>query len=144
MNDRDSRPIGADLARHVGVDDDPARIARAVVTTLREIDQALSPIIGKRGVAALYTRCVHLLAATHPWLAGLHEPAPTAMNLDALGEVLARQDSGVANEAGDALLQKFRDLLTSLLGPSLTNRLLADLPASSLTSTPPQDSHHDD
>ncbi|TXH34301.1 MAG: hypothetical protein E6Q92_13075 [Burkholderiaceae bacterium] len=49
------------------------RVADAAVTAWRELDAALSPIIGQRGVAALYQRSLYLTRIDYPWLAGVHQ-----------------------------------------------------------------------
>ena len=104
-------------------DANAAQIADAMVATWHEIDAALTPIIGSKAVVALYKRSLHLTAKTHPWLAGTHEGAQ-ALDLAALKPVVAQQSSAEAALGSRALLQTFNQLLGSLIGPSLTERLL--------------------
>jgi len=139
MESQESRRIAAPLAHRVGEDADAAQIAEAVVATWQEVDAALTPIIGQRGVAALYKRSLYLTGAAQPWLAGTHKGVPTAMDLAALKSVLAQQSSANAAAGGGALLQTFYELLTSLVGPSLTERLLRPVWANSLSGRPAQD-----
>ena len=103
---------------------DAARIAEAVVSTWQDIDAALGPVIGKGGVAALYGRSLHLSASSHPWLAGLHDGDGSSMDLAVLQSALAQQDGAVAVAGGLAILQTFNELLASLVGASLSDRLL--------------------
>ena len=103
---------------------DAARIAEVVVSTWQDIDAALGPVIGKGGVAALYGRSLYLSASSHPWLGGLHAGDGSPMDLAALQSILAQQDAAAATAAGLAVLQTFHGLLASLVGPSLTERLL--------------------
>jgi hypothetical protein len=110
-----------------------------MVATWKEIDAGLAPIIGPRGVAALYKRSLYLTGGAHPWLAGLHEGTPTTMDLAALKSVIAQQSSADAAVGGNALLQTFHQLLASLVGPSLTERLLRPVWADSSTAAPAQD-----
>jgi hypothetical protein len=138
MESQESRRIAAPLAHRVAQDADAAQIAEAAVSIWQEIDAALTPIIGQRGVAALYRRSLYITGATHPWLAGTHEGVPTAMDLAALKSALAQQNSAAA-VGGGALLQTFHELLASLVGPSLTERLLRSVWANSSSGPPAQD-----
>lgn len=103
---------------------DAAQAADAMVATCQKIDAALIPIIGHRGVAALYGRSLHLVAATHPWLAAAHAGVEAPMDLAVLKSVLARQSGAGAAAGGRALVRTFLDLLATLIGRSLTERLL--------------------
>jgi hypothetical protein len=130
----------APLAHRVAEDADAAQIARAVVATWQAIDAALAPIIGTQGVAALYKRSLSLTAALHPWLADMPAGVQATMNLEALEAVFAQQGSGDAVVGGNALLQTFHQLLGSLVGPSLTERLLRSVwAADSSHGAPAQD-----
>ncbi|MHB8745950.1 MAG: hypothetical protein ACYC7I_05380 [Gammaproteobacteria bacterium] len=101
-----------------------ARIADTTVSMWRDIDAVLSPIIGQRGVLALYKRSLYLARANHPGLAAVHESALQAGEFAALQTALLHQTSSNAAAASGALLQTFFDLLTNLFGKSLTERLL--------------------
>ena len=102
----------------------PARIAAEPAAAWRDIDDALTPIIGKRGVAALYGRSVHLACRAHPWLASAEAGAPSAMDLGLLASLLSSQTAAEAAAAGGRLLHALHELLTALIGASLTERLL--------------------
>lgn len=131
--------IAAPLAHRVGPAADAAQIAAAVFAIWEEIDDALTPILGPRGVAALYQRSLHLAAVAHPGLAARDESDPPAIGPAALKRALARQGSAIAAVAGNAFLQTFHDLLASLIGPSLTERLLLAAWENTLGRPPPQD-----
>ena len=131
--------LPASPARRVGADASAAQVAAAAVATWQEIDAALAPIVGPRGVAALYRRSLHLTSAAHPWLAGASAGLHDAIDLAALDVVLARQDSASAAAGGDALLQTFHDLLATLVGASLTERLLRSVWANTSSGSPAQD-----
>jgi hypothetical protein len=118
--------IHAALSTRAGDDAISERVAAAVVTTWQDIERALDPIIGHRGVAALYRRSLYLTADKYPWLMGAHDGADTPMNLDALHGLLERQDAVEAAAAGSALFRTFGELLASLIGSSLADRLLSD------------------
>ena len=132
----EGRPITAPLAYRVPPGADAAQIASAVVGLWHEIDDALTPIVGAGGVVALYQRSLHLTASNHPWLAVKANGGEPA-NLQTL---LARQSPADAAAGGSAFLHTFHTLLVSLVGPSLTERLLRPVWASPSSGPPPQDS----
>ena len=103
---------------------DPQAVADAAVAVWGAIDAALSPVIGPRGSAALYKRSLHLARAHHPWLAAAYEGAAHPGDYGALRLALSRQTAVVAAQAHEALMTTFQELLASLIGPSLTARLL--------------------
>jgi hypothetical protein len=102
-------------------------VADAVAAVWREVDRALHPIIGHRGVHALHVRSLELAAARYPWLAAGHAGALAAIDASALRAALAQQSPEQALAAANALLRGFRDLFTSLIGASLTERLLGSV-----------------
>jgi hypothetical protein len=101
-----------------------------------EIDRELTPIIGVRGVAALHGRSLFLASRQHPWLRdanGAQHGVQLAMDLEALERCISAQSSDAARAGSAELLQTFDDLLASMVGPALSERLLrrlADAPAS--------------
>jgi hypothetical protein len=100
------------------------RIAESAIATWHDIDAALGPVIGQRGVSRLYKRCLNLKRTDYPWLAAVEEAFPGAGEFDALQRALSQQPSAVAAAASAALLQTFYNLLTKLIGVSLTTQLL--------------------
>jgi len=120
----ESAEISAFLAGAVSDGASSRQVAEMVASAFRDIDQALTPIIGQRGVAALYKRSMHLASQTHPWLRRPREGVHPAMDVAALTTDLALRTAAAAAAAGGQLLQTFCDLLTSLIGASLTERLL--------------------
>lgn len=139
MESQESGRIAAPLANRVGTDANAAQIADAMVATWQEIDAALTPIVGSKGVVALYRRSLYLTGAAHPWLAGTHEGTQAAIDLAALKSAVAQQSSADAALGGNALLQTFYQLLGSLVGPSLTERLLRSVWEHSSSGPPAQD-----
>lgn len=123
----------------MGKDADAAQLADAIVSIWQEIDDALGPIIGQRGVAALHRRSLHLTSPAYPWLAGTHESIQTAIDLAALKIVFAQQSGADAAAGAGALLQTFYELLATLVGPSLTVRLLGSVWTNFSSGTPAQD-----
>ena len=114
-----------------------ARLADAAVSQWQAIDAALAPIIGNLGVAALYHRSLFLSFKAHPWLD--HERSPDVLDLPALRALLAGRDAADVSEASATLLRTFMDLLASLVGAPLAERLLGPLWAQSPDGTAAQD-----
>jgi hypothetical protein len=137
---QEGNQIRAALASRAAHGEDATQIADAIVSTWQLIDIALTPIIAQQGVAALYKRSLYLTVPAHSWLAGTHEGIQSTMDLALLKSVLVRQSSADAAACGGALLQTFYELLTSLVGLSLTERLLRSVWANSLSGTSAQDS----
>ena len=119
---------------------DAVQVSDAMVATLHAIHAALAPIIGSGGVAALYRRSLFLTAASHPWLAGLHEDVQATFDPAALKALMARQSGAEARAGGHALLQTIYQVLASLIGASLTERLLRSVWTDSFGLSPAQDS----
>ena len=99
-------------------------IADAVVSTWQSVDAALAPMIGGRGVAALYVRSLHLVRNAHPWLAAAHQDPHTQMDLELLRAAVAQQEGASAAAGAGAHLQSLSELLGSLIGTSLAGQLL--------------------
>lgn len=103
---------------------DARQVADAAVAVWEAIDAAMGPIVGQRGIAALYQRSLHLAGADHPWMAAAYEGALEPGDFSALRAALSRQTGSNAAAAHDATLQIFQDLLDNLIGRTLTQRLL--------------------
>ena len=99
-------------------------VEEGAVTVWLSVRAALEPIIGPRGVAALYSRSVHLTSAEHPWLAEVPSSPSSAMDLPALRASLERRDVPDGSAACIALISTFCGTLASLVGDSLVERLL--------------------
>lgn len=112
------------LAPKAAAGADAPQIALEAVAVWARMDAALSPVIGKRGVAALYKRSLHLTCPAFPWLTVAYEGALEPGDFASLRLALEQQAAGDAAVAHDAALQAFHDLLVNLIGASLTERLL--------------------
>ena len=128
--------LGADVDGSV----DPGAIANAVSAKLGEIETALVPLIGVRGVAALYKRSLFLALPAHPWLAATYDDVRHQMTLDTLRAALQDQARDTAIAGCQALLDTLEHLMVSLVGPSLTERLLYSTPAATALPHSLQDS----
>jgi hypothetical protein len=139
MHSNESDGIAALLTGTILGGTSSSRVAEAVASAFQSIDEALAPIIGKRGVAALYKRTVHLAGGTHSWLAAMKEGVPTAMDVAVLKAALERQTAAEAVAAGTLLLQTIHELLTTLIGPLLTEQLLRPVWATFLSGPSAKD-----
>ena len=109
--------------------------ALAVNAWWHAVSDSLAPMLGLRGVSALYQRTVHLAAGTHPFLAS----AEGELDLPALQALLAQQPESAITAAGATLASTLSSLLEGLVGPSLTQRLLHDVQAPTTAGNPAQD-----
>ena len=132
--------MAASLSNRAGADLSAANLSVVVAVVCGEIAAALAPIIGHRGVAALYKRSLYVLGPAHPGLAPLHEGVQASMDLNALTAAIARLDDAAAFAGSVALLQSFHELLASLVGSSLTERLLDAVWDTPARTTSAQDS----
>lgn len=133
------RQIAASLAHHAGSAATASQIADATVAVWQAIDSALAPIIGQRGVAALYKRSLHLNRTLHPCLNAALETTEPLLGLVSLQAAMAQQSAEGASAIGGELLQTFHELLTTLVGPSLTERLLRSVWTDFMSGPPGQD-----
>jgi hypothetical protein len=99
--------------------------AEATAATWREVAVQLTPVIGARGLDVLFNRALHQTSAAFPWLALAVDRGGSASPLPSLMSCLAGQQTSSATEASYTLLLTFTELLASLIGESLTTRLLA-------------------
>ncbi len=111
-----------------------------MTSTWRAIDAALAPIIGTLGVAALYKRSVQVTTATHPSLTALESTFHGVINPAELSSALRQHHLASVAAGGDALLQTFCDLLDSLVGHALAERLLDPVWEHLQSGIPAQDS----
>lgn len=135
----ESRQIVASLAQRVGPDADSAGIAQAIISTLQDMDTALTPIIGQQGVAALFRRSLHLYVGHQACLVGSGDRVLACQAPAALKSLLIEQSEADALFFGEVLLMTYYELLTTLIGPSLTARLLRDVWKPSLSDTSAQE-----
>lgn len=134
----------APLAGRLPAEASVAQVADAIAEVWNGLDAALHPIIGHGGVAVLYNRSVTIAAAVHPWLPAKPGGALAAIDQAALRVALTGQDVAEATAAGIAHFNAFRELLASLIGASLTERLLQSTWNPTSGTTPVQDTAHDE
>lgn len=112
------------FAREAAQAADASRVAEMAVAIWMDVGIALSPIIGQPGVDALLKRSLHLARDAYPCLAIVGKDTARPDLLAALQSSLSKQTSEDAVAANLGLLQSFQNLLTSLIGLSLSERLL--------------------
>jgi hypothetical protein len=112
------------LAQRSGNDSDTGAVAGAAVITWNQMAAELVPVIGVRGVDVLFNRALNLTSATFPWLTTVREHVDGAARLSDFRAHLEGQEAAVAVDAASALLAKFIELLSALIGEGLTERLL--------------------
>jgi len=93
----------------------------------RDVERQLAPIIGPRGLAALYGRSLYLTSRDFSWIGRPSDGVPATLDLNALHGALASQSRVLGAQGGTALLQTFHMLLVSMVGGALTERLLHDV-----------------
>jgi hypothetical protein len=129
--------IQASLSKRAAAGWDSGSIASLIVSVWRDIDAALAPIIGHRGVGALFHRTVHLVRHDYPWLAAANESMADPIDFTSLHASLSQRTSANVVAANGALLQKFLEQLSSMIGESLTERLLRAVVDTHSTGAPP-------
>ena len=124
MERQASRAALASLQNRVSDGADVAQVADMVVTAWQRTAFILKPIIGERGMSALYQRSLYVSGREYEWLRPCYQGIQGAMDLTSLKAALALQQCDVAVQGGAALFTAFYDLLASLVGEALTTRLL--------------------
>lgn len=116
------------------------QVADAASATWSNINGALSPIIGQHGVAALFKRSLHLQQINYPPLMAVRNSNILPGELTAeLHTFLAQQTNANAWLINSAILNIFYELLTNLIGNSLTHQLLHSLFSAPSSGDPAQD-----
>jgi hypothetical protein len=119
-----SSQIAAAVAIRAGRHARATEIADVAVGFWREIELVLTPIIGRRGVAALHSRSLFLTAVAHPWLSRPSLDVPETIDHEWLHRVTAARPPLDASAGTTAQLTEFEALLSSMIGSALTVRLL--------------------
>jgi len=115
-------------------------IADGANATWAAINIALSPVIGQHGVVALFKRSVHLQQLNYPPLVAVRDPNMLPGNFTAeLHAFLGQQTNENAVLIHSALLNTFYQVLTNLIGVSLTDQLLHSLFSTPSSGDPAQD-----
>ena len=114
------------LAQEAGADTDASAVAAAARRLCEHLARHLSSLVGDAGVAAIYSRSLHLVQRQFPGVT----PGPTSNQAEGpfthAHQFLEHQESAVATEAAVSLLTTVSGLLASFIGESLTTRLLRE------------------
>jgi hypothetical protein len=98
--------------------------AKATIDTWRQVNSHLAPVIGIGGVDVLFNRAFQQTSAVFPWLAVAGDDGHSAALIDNLITRFAGQKPATLEEASVTVLMNFAELLATLIGESLTDRLL--------------------
>ena len=124
-------------AHRAGAVPDASAVAEAALGTWHQVAARLAPVIGARGVDILFGRALHLTSAAFPWLAIAWDHGDRATLFTLLKSRLAGHEAAAAVAASNALFATFIQLLTALIGVSLTDTLLG--PVGAPPSSPPSE-----
>lgn len=115
--------ITAEFENRLGQGADAGELARSIADVWRAISEHLSPVLGARGVGSLYRRCLFVAAAQHAWLRDIAK-LDAGFDPAALTELFRNRMPRDVAVAGTLLFTTLNELLASLVGSSLTERLL--------------------
>lgn len=115
------------LAHRAGGGADASAVAEAAISTWHQAAVRLAPVIGAQGVEVLFRRSLHLTKGSIPWLTMAMDDGNFVALLATLQARLAERDAAAALEASHVLLVNFTELLGTLIGKSLTERLLTPI-----------------
>ena len=112
------------LAQCAGGESDAKAFAVATASIWPQFSAQLAPVIGARGVDILFKRALYLTSTSFPFLATAGDRGRDTAPLDDLRAQIGQQDAPVAAAASCEFLFSFTVLLATLIGDSLTERLL--------------------
>jgi len=110
-------------------------VATATVRALTLLFDAVKPLVGNLALRALYVRSLHLARSSFERPTSSETESPDELLASLKRDLLSRAPAA-ARGAAEALLSAFADLLVSLIGESLTNRLLHSAWGSPATDEP--------
>jgi len=113
------------LAQRAGPSPDAHAVAAAATSTWQQVAGQIGPVIGVHGFDVLFGRSLHLATATFPWLSPARDVANATALLASVTACLEAADAATAAEASLALLVTFAEVLATLIGEPLTERLLS-------------------
>lgn len=98
-------------------------IASNAAALWQRIDTILSPVLGRRGVAALYERSITAISAEYPVFEQVSfEHVPTDFTF--IEQVLTQLEPARAIAVHTVLVHTFHNLLTELIGTPLAEQIL--------------------
>lgn len=112
------------LRQRAGDSPDALAIARAASEVWLLMTARLIPVIGDNGVESILNQSLRLTGIVFPWLADSNPALGHAAFPARIMELMAGREAIVALQATSFLLITFTELLATLIGNSLTRRLL--------------------
>lgn len=112
------------LTQRAGDAPDASAVAEAAISKWQQVAARIIPVIGVGGVYVLFNRSLHLTCTDFPWLTIVGDHRDNVALLASLKTRLAGREADAAAEASYTLLVTFVEILTTLIGESLTKRLL--------------------
>jgi hypothetical protein len=100
--------------------------AASLAQAWSRLSHQLVPLIGEGGFGALFGRTLRLVAPGHDWLSVDPARRSSAALLAGLEADLAGVTEAAAAAANEVLMSTFTRQLGALIGPGLTERLLAE------------------
>ena len=120
------------LAHRAGDVPDASAVSEATASAWRQVDALLTPLIGANGVDVIFRRALSLTSKVFPWLAIGEEHGDSSALLVSLKVQLAGRDTATVTEVACTLMVTFIELLSTLIGESLTERIVSSIWASPL------------
>lgn len=120
----DREAIRRALMYRAGNTPDANEVGEATLKIWQQMVTWLAPVIGMRGVIVLFSRSLHLTNSAFPGLALTGNHVDNDALLLSLKARLASTETDDAIEASYVLLVTFTELLSTLIGESLTEQLL--------------------
>jgi hypothetical protein len=102
------------------LENSPGDVAEVANRLWQPLASELVSIVGEGGFNSLFARSLYLTHVAFPWLTAGKPPYTTDNWLLDLKANLEGQNVAEANKANQMLLQKFTDILASLIGEPLT------------------------
>ena len=102
--------------------EEPSERAAAAACVYERLSLCLTPLVGARGVRALFTRSVALTTGEFPFLAGVD--AEQSVAVDTLRAALQGQEAEAILHGATALFGAFLWLLATYVGEQLTAQVL--------------------
>jgi hypothetical protein len=115
------------LTQNSGGAKDATAISEASIKVWSEVSTRLAPIIGSEGVEALFNRSLTIAARANPWLAHPLGSNDSATPMVRFRTNLEHRDPISALEVSGVVMGIFYSMLETLIGESLTERLLGPI-----------------
>jgi hypothetical protein len=109
------------------ISDKHGGFANAAIGLWERVATQIIALVGEAGFDSLYARSVFLAQSTFPWLTEPSQSPPIGHRFAKLRVNLEEKPTQLASDANRLLLTIFTDMLASLIGEPLTERVLASV-----------------